>query len=89
MIDRIGGSPLVPLRTAPASTTAPAKPVATVAAAAPASTLAATVRDLAAAPPVDTAKVDRVRSALALGTYAIDPAKIADRMIALDLPHRG
>lgn len=88
MIDRIGGSPLVPLRTAPASTTAPAKAVATVAAAA-GSTLAATVRDLAAAPPVDTAKVDRVRSALALGTYAIDPATIADRMIALDLPHRG
>lgn len=87
MFDCIGGSPLVPLR-APASTTAPAVPVATVAKP-DLSTLAATARELAQAPPVDTAKVDRIRSALALGTYTIDPAAIADGMIALDLPHRG
>jgi len=36
--------------------------------------------------PIDTAKVEAIRAAIANGTYKIDPKAIADRMIALDLP---
>jgi negative regulator of flagellin synthesis FlgM len=40
-------------------------------------------------PPVDAAKVDAIRAAIAEGRYPVDPAKIAERMITLDLPSRG
>ena len=43
-------------------------------------------RDLAAAPPVDTAKIAAIRAQLADGSYTVDPGRIADAMIALDLP---
>jgi len=36
--------------------------------------------------PIDTAKVEAIRAALANGTYKVDARAIADRMIALDLP---
>ena len=36
--------------------------------------------------PIDTAKVETIRAAIANGTYKIDAKAIADRMIALDLP---
>lgn len=45
-------------------------------------------RDLATAPPVDTAKVAALKSQIAAGSYTIDPARIAEAMIALDLPRR-
>jgi flagellar biosynthesis anti-sigma factor FlgM len=45
-------------------------------------------RDLAAAPPVDTAKVTTLKGQIAAGTYVVDPSRIADAMIALDLPGR-
>lgn len=35
--------------------------------------------------PIDTAKVEAIRAAIANGTYKIDAKAIADRMIALDL----
>lgn len=89
MIDRIGGIPLAAVRTATSASTMAATPAAAVAVKPDLSTLAATTRDLAKAPPVDTAKVDRIKSALALGTYKIDPAAVAEKMIALDLPHRA
>ncbi len=34
--------------------------------------------------PIDTAKVERVRQALAAGTYQANPERIADRMLSLD-----
>ncbi|HEX5307054.1 MAG TPA: flagellar biosynthesis anti-sigma factor FlgM [Dyella sp.] len=34
--------------------------------------------------PIDTAKVERVRQALAAGTYQVNPERIADRMLSLD-----
>ncbi len=40
-------------------------------------------------PPVDGAKVAAIRSAIAEGRYPVDPARIAESMIALDLPRRG
>lgn len=43
--------------------------------------------DLAAyGPPVDVAKVAELRKAIASGSYKPNPAAIADKMIALDLP---
>lgn len=47
---------------------------------------AASVRDLAAAPPVNEAKVASLKAAIAAGTYTLDPQAVADKMIALDLP---
>lgn len=36
--------------------------------------------------PVDSAKVAAIRTAIAEGRYPVDPDRIAERMIALDLP---
>ena len=47
---------------------------------------AAAARDLAAAPPIDSAKVADLRARIAAGTYVVDPAQIAAKMIELDLP---
>lgn len=46
--------------------------------------------DLAAATsvPVDAAKVAAIRTAIAQGRYPVNPQKIAERMIALDMPRR-
>ncbi|MFT3976249.1 MAG: flagellar biosynthesis anti-sigma factor FlgM [Sphingomonas bacterium] len=38
---------------------------------------------LASAPPVDTDRVQRIKDALANGTFPISPATIADQLIAL------
>ncbi len=84
MIDGLGGRLAVPA-TRPAATTAPVANVAKARTAADLSPLATAVRDMAAAPPVDTAKVDRVKSAIALGTYQVQPGLIADKMIAADV----
>lgn len=43
-------------------------------------------RGLAGTPPVDSARVASVRAALAADAYAIDPGRIAERMIAADWP---
>ena len=40
-------------------------------------------------PPVDAAKVAAIRAAIARGAYPVDPDKIAERMLALDLPVRA
>jgi negative regulator of flagellin synthesis FlgM len=42
------------------------------------------VRDMAAKPPVDSARVETLRLAIAAGTYKPDPDAIAARMIALE-----
>jgi negative regulator of flagellin synthesis FlgM len=39
--------------------------------------------------PVDGAKVAAIRAAIAEGRYPVDADRIAERMIALDLPRRG
>ena len=41
-------------------------------------------RDLAASPPVDTAKVERLRAAIQSGEYRPDPDRIAAAMIAIE-----
>jgi negative regulator of flagellin synthesis FlgM len=42
-----------------------------------------------AAPPVDTKKVDAIKSLIQSGAYPIDPQKIAAKMVALDFSGRG
>jgi negative regulator of flagellin synthesis FlgM len=39
--------------------------------------------------PVDSEKVAAIRAAIADGRYPVDPDKIAEKMLALDLPVRG
>jgi negative regulator of flagellin synthesis FlgM len=48
---------------------------------------ASAVAELAAAgAPVDTAKVEAIRTAIAEGRYPVDPDKLAASMLAIDLP---
>jgi negative regulator of flagellin synthesis FlgM len=85
MIDGLGGR-LPPIAARPAATMNPVAATAKVKPAAPdISALATAVRDMASAPPVDTAKVDRVKNAIAAGSYRVAPDAIAERMIATDL----
>lgn len=44
--------------------------------------------EMAGSPPVDAARVAAVRAQIVAGTYLIEPERIADAMIALDLPGR-
>ncbi len=48
------------------------------------SNLARIARDLAAAPPVDAGKVERLRGAIVRGDYQPDPQAIAKAMLALE-----
>ncbi|HYJ52929.1 MAG TPA: flagellar biosynthesis anti-sigma factor FlgM [Allosphingosinicella sp.] len=43
---------------------------------------------VAEGPPVDSAKVAQIRAAIAEGRYPVDAERIAERMVALDLPPR-
>ena len=44
---------------------------------------------VAGGPPVDSARVEAVRAAIRGGRYPVDPDRIAQRMVDLDLPRRG
>ena len=44
---------------------------------------------VAGGPPIDSDKVAAIRAAIAEGRYPVDPEKIAERMIALDLSYFG
>jgi negative regulator of flagellin synthesis FlgM len=48
------------------------------------SALAQAARDMAVAPPVDTARVEELKSAIASGAYRPDPMSIAAKMMALE-----
>ncbi len=71
-----GATPAAAVTPTPAGTTAAAET----------SGLSRIARDLAASPPVDSAKVDRLRTAIAAGTYRADPDAIAAKMLALETP---
>lgn len=71
------------VRTAGAKPGAAIASTATTEEAAPASPAALLAAEGA---PIDSAKVDSIKAALANGTYSINPRAIADRMMALDLP---
>jgi negative regulator of flagellin synthesis FlgM len=38
--------------------------------------------------PIDTARIARIKQAIASGNYPVDPDKIAEKMLDLDLPIR-
>ena len=57
---------------------------------APAGAVKSAVLDLVSGgAPVDSAKVEAIRSAIQSGRYPIDPDRIAQRMLDLDLPRRS
>jgi negative regulator of flagellin synthesis FlgM len=55
-------------------------------ASASASSASPAARMAAEGAPVDLDRVAAIKAAIASGNYPVDPAAIADRMIALDLP---
>ena len=79
-IDLLRGD--VPVRNAPAQGSAAPK-AGEAALTNPAAQLAA------AGAPIDTAKVASLRQAIAEGRYPIDPQRIADAMIKLDVPPKS
>ena len=74
-------------RIAPVERTAPARPAATLTqqARTPAQAPAATTlaQDMAVSAPVDADRVRAIKAAVAAGTFPINPARIADTLIAL------
>ena len=89
-IDKVGGGGnLVQLR--PASVpTAPAS-VAAVQAKAPSASDVANLISLLGdiPPPIDSKKVEAIKSLIASGAYPIDEHAVAAKMLALDFPARG
>jgi negative regulator of flagellin synthesis FlgM len=53
------------------------------------SNLGRVAKELAASPPVDTARVEALRLAIASGDYKPDPDRIAAAMIALETPPKA
>ena len=91
-IDKAGGATDVSrLRPSSVQPTQAAAPVAAVKAQAEAASVVsdafAALADAGA--PVDSKKVDAIRSLIQSGAYPIDTQKIAAKMVALDFPERG
>jgi len=90
MIDGVGKSGPNPLDLGRAEKGNAASAVAGAGARSGAGRIESAVLDLVAGgPPVDTARIATIRSAIAEGRYPVDADRIAERMIALDLPRRG
>ncbi|MGC4250750.1 MAG: flagellar biosynthesis anti-sigma factor FlgM [Sphingobium sp.] len=70
-------------KTRVASTGTGGAPAASAASASPAARMAAD------GAPVDLDRVAAIKAAIASGNYPVDPAAIADKMLALDLPVAG
>lgn len=89
MVDSIGAKPgiAVDRRVAPVAATTEAKAVVSVAKDTSGDTadvsLTSLASELAQAPPVDSDRVAMIRRAVADGTFPINPARIADQMIAM------
>lgn len=88
-MDPIGSKPIAKLGVAPVAPTAPvartsdvATPQTTQAAR---SSMVATVRELAARPPIDAERVAKIKKAVEDGHFPIVPSQIADRLIAFKL----
>jgi flagellar biosynthesis anti-sigma factor FlgM len=91
-IDKAGGATDVSrLRPSSVQPTQAAAPAAAVQAqVAPDSGISEAFAALAdAGAPVDSKKVDAIKSLIQSGAYPIDPQKIAAKMVALDFPERG
>lgn len=89
-IDKVGGGGnLVQLR--PASVPAAPAPVPPVPAKAPSASDVANLISLLGdvPPPIDSKKVEAIKSLIASGAYPIDEHAVAAKMLALDFPGRG
>jgi flagellar biosynthesis anti-sigma factor FlgM len=89
-IDKVGGGGnLVQLR--PASVPVAPVPVAAVPAKAPSASEVANLISLLGdiPPPIDSKKVEAIKSLIASGAYPIDEHAVAAKMLALDFPSRG
>jgi negative regulator of flagellin synthesis FlgM len=90
MIDGVGKSGPNPLDLGRAEKGNIASPVAGAGTRSSEGRIESAVHDLVAGgPPVDSARVATIRSAIAEGRYPVDADRIAERMLALDLPRRG
>lgn len=68
-------------------TSAPAPQATQASASVAAETVATPASRMAAqGAPVDSARIERVKQAIASGKYPVDPDKIAEKMLDLDLP---
>lgn len=93
MVDRITAAPLAATeRVAAARTNAPVAPATVPAPSAETApvvqssgALSGLVAELGAKPPVDAARIARIRQAISDGSYPISPENVADRLIALKL----
>ena len=66
---------------------APAAPASQASASVVAETVATPAARMASqGAPVDSARIERVKQAIAAGKYPVDPDKIAEKMLDLDLP---
>ncbi|CAN5429377.1 hypothetical protein BH09PSE4_BH09PSE4_20140 [soil metagenome] len=96
MVDSIGAKPAtaVDRQIAPVAASVAAKPLGAVAKEDGSDTNAVTLTDvakeLAKTPPIDAERIARIRKSIAAGTFSINPATIADRLLAHKLdwnPH--
>jgi flagellar biosynthesis anti-sigma factor FlgM len=91
-IDKTGSSSAAQLRPTTVTTTAPAAAATPAKAAETAVQTSSTSQAfamLAEAAPVDTKKVEAIKSLIAAGAYPIDPQAVAAKMVALDFPAGG
>jgi negative regulator of flagellin synthesis FlgM len=93
MIKSVGQAMNAAVEAAKLRETAQSRSTAKVTTEAAPETVAATVstpasRMAAQGAPVDTARISRIKQAIASGNYPVDPDKIAEKMLDLDLPIR-
>jgi negative regulator of flagellin synthesis FlgM len=69
-----------------AKAAAPAKASADPARSSVANTASPAARMAAQGAPIDNARIERVKAAIASGNYPVDPEGIAEKMLDLDLP---
>jgi negative regulator of flagellin synthesis FlgM len=86
MIDGVGNGGPGRIDLARADTSGKVAPVANAGARRSGGVESAVFELVSAGPPVDTARVAAIRSAIAEGRYPLDAGRIAGQMLALDLP---
>jgi len=89
MIDGVGKSGAGRIETARGERSAIAAPVGNAPVQSKGPVESAVFELVSSGPPIDSERVAAIRTAIAEGRYPVDPAKIAERMLELDLPRKG